>query len=135
METNTNENQPTVFAPILYMHNVADAIEFYKKAFDAKELRRWSNPDGSVHVAEMVIETAMFHMHEEVSRNREFSPETVNGTTVIIGLFVSNVDEVVAKAIAAGAAETNPAKDYEYGYRQASIRDPFGHHWQIEKSI
>jgi PhnB protein len=38
-------------------------------------------------------------------------------------------------AIKAGAVETNPAKDYEYGYRQGEIKDPFGHHWLIQKKI
>jgi len=123
------------FAPILYLNNVADAIEFYKKAFNAKELRRWSNDDGSVHVAEMMIETALFHLHEEVSREAELSPMTLGGTSVIVGLFVADPDEVMAKAVAAGAIETTSIKDYDYGYRQGNITDPFGHHWTVEKSI
>ena len=123
------------FAPILYLNNVADAIEFYKKALGAKELRRWSNDDGSVHVAEMMIDDALFHLHEEVAREAELSPKTLGGTSVILGLFVAEPDEVMAKAIAGGATETNPIKDYEYGYRQGNITDPFGHHWTIEKSI
>src|SRR5206468_11424214 len=98
MKTEPNKKQATTFAPILYLSNVADAIEFYKKAFGARELRRWSNPDGSVHVTEMMIEAALFHIHEEVSRDYEFSPKTLGGTTVILGLFVDNSDEVVAKA-------------------------------------
>ena len=68
------------FAPILYLKNVADAIAFYTKAFNAKELRRWSNDDGSVHVAEMMIENALFHLHEETTRKKELSPSTLNGT-------------------------------------------------------
>jgi PhnB protein len=47
-------------------------------------------------------------------------------------VFVPNVDKIVANAVAASAIGTNPANDYEYGYRQASIRDSFGHHWQIQ---
>jgi PhnB protein len=135
MKTDSNQKHTACFAPILYLHNVADAIEFYKKAFDAKELRRWSNDDGSVHVAEMVIEDALFHLHEEVSREAELSPKTLGGTCVILGLFVADPDKVAAKAIAAGATETTPVKDYDYGYRQGNITDPFGHHWTIEKSI
>jgi PhnB protein len=64
----------TFFAPMLYLNKVAPAIEFYKKAFDAIELRRWSNNDGSVHVAEMSIHGALFHMHEEVTGINELSP-------------------------------------------------------------
>jgi len=135
MKNNSNETITATFAPILYMNIVADAIEFYQKAFDAKELRRWSNDDGSVHVAEMKIENALFHLHEEVGRDSNLSPQTLGGTSVILGLFVDDPDAVMTKAVAAGATETNPMKDYEYGYRQGSITDPFGHHWTIEKSI
>jgi PhnB protein len=135
MEAGSNKKYSATFAPILYLKNVADAIEFYKKAFKAKELRRFSNDDGSVHVAEMMIEDALFHLHEETSRKNELSPETLNGTCVIVGLFVADPDEVMSNVIAAGAIETGPIKDYEYGYRQGNITDPFGHHWTIEKVI
>jgi PhnB protein len=135
MKSDSNKKQAVSFAPILYLDNVADAIEFYKKAFDAKELRRWSNDDGSVHVAEMMIEGALFHLHEEVLRDANLSPKTLGGTCVILGLFVTDPRDVVAKAIAAGATEIHPVQDYDYGYMQGDIRDPFGHHWTIEKSI
>lgn len=135
MADNLKESNTTFFAPMLCLKNVAEAIEFYKKAFDAIELRRWSNPDGSVHVAEMSIDGALFHMHEEVAKSSEYSAEALKGTTVVIGLFVNDVDEMTLKAVAAGAEETSPVQDYDYGYRQSGITDPFGHHWQIEKKI
>src|SRR5947207_979062 len=96
-------------------------LSSFIKAFDAKELRRWSNPNGSVHVAEMIIEDALFHLHEEVSRDEEFSPKIVGGTTVILGLFVVNPDEVVTKALAASATKISPIKVYDYGYRQGPV--------------
>ena len=125
----------TFFAPMIYLNEVAPAIEFYKRAFDAIELRRWSNDDGSVHVAEMSICGAMFHMHEEVTRINELSPGTLKGTWVAIGLFVSDPHAVMAKAAAAGGIELDPVKDYDYHYRQGCGADPVGHHWLIEKKI
>jgi len=77
----------------------------------------------------------LFHLHEEVSRVNQFSPEKVNGTTVLIGLFVPDVDAVMNNAIAAGATILSPAQTYDYGYRQGEIQDPFGHHWMIEMKI
>jgi PhnB protein len=130
-----HDEQVTFFAPILYLNNVAAAIEFYKKAFGANELRRWSNDDGSVHVAEMSIGAASFYLHEEVSKSGNHSPATLGGTTVVIGLFVADPYEVTAKAVAAGALETSPVQDYDYGYRQGNVTDPFGHHWEIQKRI
>ncbi len=110
-------------------------MEFYKKAFGAVELRRWSNPDDSVHVAEMAIDGAMFHLHEEVPKANELSPETVKATTSLIGLFVANPDSLVNSAVAAGGRELSPVQDFDYGYRQGKVADPFGHQWLIQKKI
>jgi len=123
------------FAPMLYLKQVAPAIEFYKNAFDAIVLRQWNNDDGNVHVAEMSINGALFHMHEESTRNNELSPETLKGTSIAIGLFVDDPHAVMAKAVAAGGTEIDPVQDYDYDYRQGCLADPFGHHWLIEKKI
>jgi len=125
----------TFFAPMIYLKVLAPAIEFYKKAFDAIELRRWSNDDGSVHVAELMIDGALFHMHEESTRNNEFSPEKLKGTSIALGLFVSDPHAVIAKAVAAGGTELDPVTDYDYQYRHGSLADPFCHHWLIEKKL
>ena len=77
----------------------------------------------------------MFHLHEEVKRNNQLSPQTLNGTSVILGLVIADPDELHNMAVAAGATEINPMQDYEYGYRQGSISDPFGHHWVFQKRI
>jgi PhnB protein len=118
--------------PMLYMKDLGAAIEFYKKAFDAAE--RWRiDHDGNVHVAEMSISSVLFRMHEEVKKDYVLSPSTLNATSTVIGLLVENPDELAAKAIAAGATEVSPVQDFEYGYRQGTIRDPFGHHWCLER--
>ena len=125
----------TFFAPMIYLKTLAPAIDFYKKAFDAIELRRWTNDDGSVHVAELEIDGALFHLHEETLRNIEMSPETLKGTTIAIGLFVNDPHSVMDKAVAAGGTVLDPVKDYDYQYRQGCLADPFGHHWLIEKKL
>ena len=130
-----NETKPTCFAPQLYIKSGITDISFYEKAFGAVELRRFTNDDGSIHVAEFSIDGALFHLHEETSRWNLFSPEKADATTVIIGLFVEDIDTVMNKAIAAGAIVLSPAQSYEYGYRQGEIKDPFGHVWMIEMKI
>jgi PhnB protein len=125
----------TFFAPQLYIRNGVRDISFYENAFGAVELQRWTNDDGTVHVAELSIDGALFHLHEETSRVSQYSPEKFNGTTTLIGLFVPDVDTVMNNAIAAGATVTSPAQSYDYGYRQGEIKDPFGHHWMIEMKI
>ncbi|HET9744692.1 MAG TPA: VOC family protein [Chitinophagaceae bacterium] len=128
-------NLPPFFAPMIYLKTVAPAVEFYKQAFDAIVLRQWNNDDGRLHVAEMSIDGAPFYLHEEVTRNSEFSPGKLNGTTIAIGLFVNDPHAVMAKAVAAGGRELDPVKDYDYEYRQGCVEDPFGHHWPAGKKI
>lgn len=130
-----NDNAKIFFAPELYIKNGTTDIEFYTKGLGAIELRRFMNDDGSYHVAELSIEGAIFHLHEETAAPGVFQPGKYNGTTAIIGLFVPDVDGYMDKAIAAGATVISPAQDYDYGYRQGKIKDPFGHHWMFEMKI
>ena len=130
-----DNTRTTAFVPQLIISHGTMDLDFYKKAFDATETKHITNDDGSIHVSEMFIDGAMFHFHEESWNGATFSPARHNGVTTITGLMVSDVDAVMAKAIAAGAKETSPATSYDYGYRQGSIVDPLGHHWLIEMVI
>jgi PhnB protein len=125
----------TTFAPHPYVKNVAAAIDFYRAAFGAIELRRWSNPDGSVHVVEMTIGGALFHVHEERADAGQLSPESLHATTSQVGVFADNPDALFETAVSAGGTVINPMQDYDYGYRQGVIADPFGHQWLFEKRI
>ncbi|MEN3337443.1 MAG: PhnB protein [Acidobacteriota bacterium] len=125
----------STFAPHPYVKVVAAAIDFYQRAFGAIELRRWSNPDGSVHVAELAIGGALFHVHEERADAGQLSPETLKATSSQIGLFDDNPDALFDSAIAAGGTVVSPMQDFDYGYRQGIVGDPFGHQWLLEKKI
>jgi PhnB protein len=130
-----SEINKTAFAPQLYIKSGIKDISFYEKAFGAIEHQRWTNDDGSIHVAELSIDGNLFHLHEEKVPAGQFNPQDINGTTVLIGLFVPDVDQVMDKAIAAGAIVLSPTQSYDYGYRQGEIKDPFGHVWMIEMKI
>ena len=125
----------TYFAPQLYIQAGMYDTSFYEKAFKAVELRRFTNEDGSIHVAELSIEGCVFQVHEEKLSAGRLSPKGIGGTTVLIGLFVPDVDQVMEQALEAGAILVTPAQDYDYGYRQAELKDPFGHTWMIEQKI
>jgi len=122
----------THFAPELHIPNGTINIDFYTQ-FGATENFILRNNDGSIHVAELEFNGAIFHLHETMRDALE--PISAKGVTAIIGLFVPNVEEVMQKAIQAGATEINPTTDHDYGYRQGMFKDPFGHYWQIQKKI
>lgn len=125
----------TAFAPELFIPKGTKDITFYSKAFAAKELRQWLNDDGSIHVAELSIDGAIFHLHEETADAALFSPALHGGSTALIGLFVNDVDKFIDHAVKNGAKLIAAAKTYDYGYRQGVLADPFGHRWMIEMRI
>ena len=126
----------TYFSPQLFIRNGVTDVSFYTRALDAVEQQRWTNDDGTIHVVEMAVGPLLFHLHEAMQKKKHLEPQSMDGaTTVQLGLFVPDVATAMKKAIAAGATEINPVTDYEYGYRQAEFRDPFGHVWALQQKI
>jgi PhnB protein len=115
----------------LAVRGAAEAIEFYKKAFGATELSRLSMPDGKLGHAEVQIGNSRIMLSDEFPEYGALSPQSLGDTPVSIHLYVENVDSLLAQAAAAGATITSPATDYEYGERQANLKDPFGHSWTL----
>jgi PhnB protein len=130
MSAQDNDNYPTAIIPTLSVKNGADAVEFYKKAFEAVELMCITGDDGSV-VAELSIGGARFFLADASPEHGNFSPHDLGGISVRMGLLCADPDGMAQRAIAAGATEIYPVADQDYGYRLGHIVDPFGHHWEI----
>jgi PhnB protein len=133
MESHSHNSPRVAFIPTLYLKDLSAAMAFYKQAFGATERWKIEHPAGTVHVAEMAISTVLFRMHDEVSKDQVLSPATMRGTSIIIGLLTYDPDTLFERALSAGATEVSPMQDFDYGYRQGTLRDPFGHHWCIER--
>ena len=121
--------------PYIALKNAGDAIEFYKKAFGAKELFRMASPDGSIGHAEIKIGDSIIMLAEEDPGMKFFSPETIGGSPGLLMIYTDNVDETFKRAIENGATETRPVKDQFYGDRSGSLKDPFGHKWTIATHV
>jgi len=117
--------------PYLVIRDAAKAIEFYKKAFGAKEAMSMPMPDGKIAHAEIQIGDSMVMISDEIPEFGTKSPETLNGTPVGIFLYVPDVDATFKQAIASGATEVMPVADQFWGDRYGKVRDPFGHQWNI----
>lgn len=130
----TQTVEKALFAPELHIPNGTLSIDFYIR-FGATENFCLRNDDESIHVAELEIDGAIFHVHETMQWFNAIAPMHTQGVTAVIGLFVDDVHEVFNRAIAAGAIQVSPVTDHDYGYRQGMFKDPFGHYWQIQKKI
>lgn len=136
--TSRAEPSPEVFhavTPNLSIKDAAAALEFYKKAFGATELMRLMQPDGRVGHAEIKIGEALIMIADEFPEMPELgglrSPQALGGTSVLIHVYVEDVDSFASQAIAAGATALSPVKDQFYGNRNVRLGDPFGHVWMF----
>lgn len=121
--------------PYLRVSDTAAAIEFYKRAFDAQELYRLSEPDGRVGHAEIKVGNTVIMLSDEYPESGITGPKTLGGTTFSMHLHVDNVDALMQQAIDAGATVIRELKNEFYGERGGKILDPFGHEWMLGQQI
>jgi PhnB protein len=117
--------------PHLVVRNADQAIEFYKRAFDAKELYRMPTPDGKVMHAEIKIGNSMLMLVDEFPQWNCMGPQSLGGSSVTIHLYVEDADALFVQAREAGAAVKMPIEDTFWGDRFGKVTDPFGHDWSI----
>lgn len=121
--------------PYVTIRNAADAIEFYKEAFGARETFRWADPDGSIRHAEILVGDSQIMLTEESPEFGMSGPQSLGGSPVHMFLYVEDGDALFDRAIAAGATELMPMEDQRDGDRRGGVTDPFGHVWWIATQI
>jgi len=121
--------------PYLIIKGAAKALEYYKKAFGAKETLRFAAPGGMIGHAEIKIGDSMIMLADEYPDMGYRGPLSLGGSAVSILLYVEDVDRWFDRAIAAGGKATRPVADQFYGDRSGTLTDPFGHVWTISTHV
>jgi PhnB protein len=126
--------QETSLAPMLSVRRGVEALAFYQAAFGAKVLFRAGEARDEV-IAKLAIGKAEFWISDEDTEHRNFSPESIGGTSTRMILVVDDPHAAFDYAVAAGAKVLCPMTDESYGWRIGRIEDPFGHIWEIAKPL
>ena len=121
--------------PHLVCAGAAEAIEFYKKAFNAVEIGRMASPQGKLLHGLIRIGDSKVMLVDEFPDWGSFGPKSLKGSPVTMHLYVEDVDSFVAHAAAAGAKITMPLQDMFWGDRYCKLEDPFGHHWSVATHV
>jgi len=121
--------------PYLIVDGAAKALDFYARAFGARELMRMPGPGGKVGHAEIRIGDSVVMLADEHPEVGARGPRTFGGSPVSLMLYVEDVDATVKSALAAGARLLRPVEDKFYGDRSGTIEDPFGHQWHLSTHV
>ena len=123
--------RPSAVCPHLFVLDANEAANFYGAAFGAVELVRNALPDGRVIFIELALGDARLLLSEESPDLHALAPSTVGGSPVMLQVEVEDVDQAVARAVAAGAVVEMPVQEMFWGERYGVLVDPFGHRWAI----
>jgi uncharacterized glyoxalase superfamily protein PhnB len=119
----------------LCVRDAARAMEFYAEVFGATEKLRLVEAGGRIGHAELDFNGTTLMLSDEYPEYGITSPVSTGNTSVTIHLHVDNADEVIRRAVDAGATLERPPQDQFYGERSGCFRDPFGHRWNIGHHI
>lgn len=121
-------------SPSLTCKNATKAIEFYKKAFGAKELTRVPSPDGKIAHAELKVGDSIIFLNDEVP-GITAAPVESPDPGFSLYLYVTDVDSVFQTALSAGARSELRPQNMFWGDRFGKVVDPFGHHWAVATHV
>jgi len=133
MEAGSNERESGVatdnrtITPWITTKSTAKLIDFLSAAFDAQELGRVNNADGSIGHAEVRIGDSKILMFD--------SPAEWPSFPSFIRLYVSDSDKFYAQAIKAGATSMTKVVTQAWGERGGRVVDPFGNIWWITSRV
>lgn len=123
------------FFVTLRVRDTSAAITFYEKVFGAKEKFRLVEPSGRVGHAEVDFGGTILMLSDEYPEFGLSGPVEGQRPPASIHLHVDDADALIARALEAGATLVRPATDAFYGERSGTVRDPFGHEWNLGHSI
>ena len=121
--------------PYLVVNDGSAAIEFYKKAFGAKEVLRHKTPDGKILNAQLKIGDSMVLLADEFPGADTRSPLSLGASTVTLHIYTVDVNKLWDRVIAAGAKVIMPLNNQFWGERYGQIADPFGHRWSLSQQV
>ncbi len=127
--------------PHIIVDDGAGAIEFYQKAFGAKERFRMQGPDGKIAHAEIQVGDSCVMLNDEMPPMRPGqpgvykSPRRAGLVTGALFLYVNDVDAAFDRAEKAGCTVRQRPTDMFWGDRYGQVIDPYGHTWAFATHI
>lgn len=132
--TNGIPHRSTSLTPFLAIPGARSAIEFYSSVFGARVVDVTEMGGAVVH-AELDFGSGKLQLGEPTPEYNLVPPPSGDDDCYSMGIYCSDVDEVVGRAEDAGASIREPVMVFVSGDRFASIRDPFGVRWSIMSRV
>jgi uncharacterized glyoxalase superfamily protein PhnB len=122
---------PDVYPRLAYLDELA-AVDYLTRVFQFVEHREARMEFGGNYLCWLRLGTGVVMIgHANVDVHRIHSPLDVGLTTVMMNVYVHDIDAHFAHAVAEGAVVTMELADAFYGERRYEATDPEGHRWHF----
>ncbi|KRA23889.1 glyoxalase [Microbacterium sp. Root61] len=128
--TDGRPNSATSLTPFLAIRGAKEALDFYRDVFGAR-VTDVTEFEGLVAHAGLDFGNGLLQIGEPSPAYGLVPAREGDDDCYSMGIYVSDVDAVTARAVAAGATVREEPSTFVSGDRFASIRDPFGVRWSI----
>lgn len=121
--------------PHLVARGAEQAAAWYAEALGAQERGRIAVPDGRFMQIELWFGDAQVMLSDEFVELGVVSPQTLEGSPVVLHLQFDDVESAWKRAVEAGAVVRQPLADQFWGERYGQFTDPFGHRWGLAQHL
>jgi uncharacterized glyoxalase superfamily protein PhnB len=134
MPTTEVQTKSTIM-PTLRYRDAPAAIDWFCKILGFERHAVYSNPDGSIGHAELILGGGMIMLgsekDDEYARGFKTPGDLGGFETRSTYIIVPDADAVHARAQTAGAIIVRPLQDTAYGSREFTMKDPEGNTWSV----
>ena len=109
--------------PNIIANDAEQAVAFFKKAFGATETYRLIMSNGKITHCELKLGDSVLNVGE--------SMDGWPAHGLVAQIYVEDADQLIKRAVDAGATEIMPMTDMFFGSREGRVSDPFGNVWTI----
>jgi PhnB protein len=113
--------------PWIVARRVAELIPYLEEAFEAEEIARIPNEDGSIGHAEVRIGGSTVMMFD--------AAEDWPDTPAFLRLYVDDAEAAHKRAVQAGGTSVTDVTELFFGERVGRVRDPWGDIWWIQERL
>jgi PhnB protein len=119
----------------LVVEDIPASVDFYRNAFGARLTRTLRLPDGSIVIADLLLDDLPLALAAPVPGTSLATPRSTGTSVAAYRFAVQDAEAAMERAVSAGATVHSPVQDAFWGVRTGEVLDPSGHRWAFDQRL
>ena len=119
----------------LVVEDIPASVDFYRQAFGARLTRELRLPDGSIVIADLLLDDLPLALAAAIPGTSLATPRSTGTSVAAYRFAVQDAEGAMERAVSAGATVHSPVQDAFWGVRTGEVLDPSGHRWAFDQRL